>query len=171
MNDYKMLNNILSNFLNPNDWYPGNSDTNNQNNNLSVENNQQFQLPNQSQTPSHGRLATPEGGYMIGNLFMDSYIPYKNYEPQRLIPQNDQGKQFLRLSEMSFAAHELNLYLDLHPEDKEKLDLFNQYRRKTNELMVQYENQYGPINLSADVLDNSPFLWEQLPFPWEGGNK
>lgn len=147
MNDY----NIMSNFFNPQDLYP--------------------QAQKKDMKMGQGELGTPQEGYTLGNLFIQTYIPYKNDMPQKLIAHNEQEALFLEMSEAAFAAHELNLYLDIHPQDQAKLNLFNQYRKKANELRTQYENQYGPISIDANVLNNSPFLWEQLAFPWEGGKK
>lgn len=114
-------------------------------------------------------LYTPEEGYDKGNLFTDLYEEYKNYQPVTLRATTEQGKMFLELSRYAFAAHELNLYLDLHPEDATMLALFNDYRMRANELMMKYEEMYGPLTISSDALSNG-FLWEKDAFPWEGGN-
>ena len=76
---------------------------------------------------------------------------------------------FLELSKYAFAAHELNLYLDLHPEDDTMLTLFNDYKSRADKLVQEYESKYGPLTVSSDVM-TSGFLWEQESFPWEGGN-
>ena len=153
MNDYNMMNNIMSNFFNPEDLYPQA---------------QMHEMKNEMPMKKD-EIGTPKEGYTLGNLFVNTYIPYKNYIPQKLVAHNEQEALFLQMSEVAFAAHELNLYLDLHPTDQAKLKMFNQFRKKANELRTQYENQYGPISINANVLDNSPFLWEELPFPWKGG--
>ena len=114
-------------------------------------------------------LYTPEEGYNKGNLFTNLYERYKNYEPVSLSANTEQGKLYLELSRYAFAAHELNLYLDLHPEDTTMLALFNDYRKKANELIMKYEDSYGPLTVSSDTMSNS-FLWEEDSFPWEGGN-
>ena len=73
------------------------------------------------------------------------------------------------MAEAEFAAHDLNLYLDLHPQDGNILDLFNQYRRQGNQLMMEYEKKYGPLTTSSDTLNTSPFMWEAQAFPWSTG--
>ncbi len=115
-------------------------------------------------------LYSPEEGYDKGNLFESLYQPYKNYQPATLKAKSEQGKLFLELSRYAFAAHELNLYLDLHPDDTTMLTLFNDYRMKTNNLMMEYEQKYGPLTVSSDDLSSS-FLWEKDKWPWEGGVK
>ena len=107
-----------------------------------------------------------EEGYIKGNMFRNLYSQYKNYEPAILRPANEQEEMFLRMSEAEFAAHDLNLYLDLHPNDGNALDLFNKYRKEANRLMMEYEEKYGPILISSDSLNTSPFLWQTLIFPW-----
>ena len=103
-------------------------------------------------------------------MFKDSYIPYKNYTPQVLTPTSEQDDLFLRLSEQEFAAHDLNLYLDLNPQDGNMLETFNQYRKEANNLLNEYEARYGVINISSEALKDSPFKWEMENFPWnEGG--
>lgn len=115
-------------------------------------------------------LTNPQDGFIKGNMFKNLYNPYKNYQPQALTANNDQEALFLRMAEVEFAAHDLNLYLDLHPQDGNMIDLFNQYRMESNQLLVEYEKKYGPINISSDSLNQSPFLWQTLTFPWnEGG--
>lgn len=112
-------------------------------------------------------LTTPIEGYNLGNMFANLYDQYKNYKPDTLRATNDQERLFLELSQMNFAAHEINLYLDLNPNDISMLKLFNDYRQKANELTNEYEAKYGPLNLSSDSLNETPFMWEKSPWPWE----
>ncbi len=115
-------------------------------------------------------LVSPNEGFMRGNMFKDLYNPYRNYQPARLKPNNEQEELFLRMAEADFAAHDLNLYLDLHPQDGNAIDLFNQYRMQSNQLLMDYEKKYGPINIASNSLNQSPFLWVTQSFPWnEGG--
>ena len=116
-------------------------------------------------------VGTSKDGYTLGNLFINTYNPYKNYMPKRQIAQSEKEALFLKMSELDFASHELNLFLDTHPMDEEKLELFNQYRKEAIEALENYERKYGPISTKANELEQSPFLWAQLPFPWKGGYK
>lgn len=36
--------------------------------------------------------------------------------------------------------------------------------------LEQYENKYGPINLSSSLLDETPWGWNTEYWPWEGVN-
>lgn len=115
-------------------------------------------------------LYSPGEAYNKGNLFANLYEGYKNYKPVELKANNEKDALFLELSKYAFAAHELNLYLDLHPEDKSMLALFNDYRMRSNQLMMEYEKKYGPLTISSDYMENS-FTWQEDKWPWEGGSK
>ncbi len=116
-------------------------------------------------------LFTPTEGFEKGNLFRGLYSQYKNYRPATLKPKNEKEKKLFELSAIAFAAHELNLYLDLHPEDQSILALFNDYRKKSNELIREYEEKYGPLTVSSNSLEGkNTFVWEKDSWPWEGKN-
>ncbi len=121
---------------------------------------------NMDRDMNNPKFFTEREGYLRGNMFRNLYNQYKNYEPAILRPTNEQEEMFLRMSEKEFAAHDLNLYLDLYPNDGNALDLFNKYRKEANKLMMEYEEKYGPILISSDSLNTSPFLWQTLIFPW-----
>ncbi len=107
---------------------------------------------NMDRDMSNPKFFTEKEGYLRGNMFRNLY--------------SQQEEMFLRMSEAEFAAHDLNLYLDLYPNDGNALDLFNRYRKEANRLMMDYEEKYGPILISSDSLDTSPFLWQTQIFPW-----
>ena len=121
---------------------------------------------NMDRDMNNPKFFTEKEGYLRGNMFRNLYSEYKNYEPQVLRPMNEQEEMFLRMSEAEFTAHDLNLYLDLYPNDGNAIDLFNKYRKESNRLMMAYEEKYGPILISSDSLNTSPFLWQTLIFPW-----
>lgn len=112
------------------------------------------------------KLFNPEQGYNLGNMFMDLYDPYKDYKPAMLKASSQKERDYLELSRISFAMHEANLYLDIHPEDTMFLKLFNDYREKFVKLEKEYEAKYGALNTCSDSLEKS-FNWVNNNFPWE----
>lgn len=112
-------------------------------------------------------LFNPEQGYDLGNMFEDLYDTYKDYKPAQLKANTPKEKLYLQLSRVSFAMHEMNLYLDLHPEDRKIQQLFNDYRKMFIELEKKYEREYGPLTTTSEALEKSPFEWVTEPFPWE----
>lgn len=113
-------------------------------------------------------LYSPTEGYMKGNLFSNIYSEYKNYTPQTLRPKTEQERELYELSTVAFAAHELNLYLDIHPDDTSLLQLFKDYEEKCKTLTEQYERKYGPLSVSG-VTSSKEFNWVNN-WPWEGYN-
>ena len=108
-------------------------------------------------------------GFLNGNLWRNLYQPYKNRKRIDYIPKSEQEKQLMEISALSFAAHELNLYLDLHPEDQSMFLLFQDYQRKINQLMEEYTEKYGPLCISGNAMSQS-FDWVNTKWPWEGYN-
>lgn len=112
-------------------------------------------------------LFTPEVAYNNGNLFSNLYSQYKNYRPAQLSANTEKEKLLLDIGRLSFAAHDLNLYLDLNPNDESMLALFNDYRKKADSMINEYESKFGPLNISSNSLETGPFKWINSPWPWE----
>lgn len=115
-------------------------------------------------------LSTPTTGYSRGNLFSNLYSSYKNYNPKELVSNDPKTKLWLEMSENFFAMYEINLYLDINPDDTSMIELFNDYRIKANKLKNEYEEKYGALCTNSNTLNTTPFLWVQENFPW-GGSK
>ena len=116
---------------------------------------------------NQSELYDPYNGLSRGNLFKKLYDPYISAEPYEIKPMNDQAKMLTKLDSLGFAMVDLNLYLDVYPNDKEKINLYNQYRREKENLLREYENKYGPITLTSDSLNSFPWAWNNMPWPWE----
>lgn len=112
-------------------------------------------------------LFTPEVAYNNGNLFSNLYSQYKNYRPAQLSANTEKEKLLLDIGRLSFAAHDLNLYLDLNPNDESMLALFNDYRKQADSMISEYESKFGPLNISSNGLETGPFKWINSPWPWE----
>ena len=70
----------------------------------------------------------------------------------------------INIGQYSFMMHDLNLYLDVHQNNLEALNKFNEYRNKTNELITIYERKYGPLMVSNGDYNKS-FNWVNK-WPW-----
>ena len=112
-------------------------------------------------------LYSPEEGFNKGNMFSNLYDQYKNYKPVMLRGNTEQEKMYLELARICFAKHDINLYLDLHPDDTSMITLFNDYRERELMLLRQYEERFGPINTDSTVLNSTPFMWVTDGWPWE----
>ena len=83
------------------------------------------------------------------------------------MPANDKEQLLLMLDAICFAKTDLSLYLTIYPEDKDMLELFNQYRMQENSLRDQYEKMYGSLTLNSEALNKYPWEFNNGPWPWE----
>lgn len=72
----------------------------------------------------------------------------------------------LQLQNYHFAAYDMLLYLDTHPNDKKAFALFKELVEKFKKLKAEYEKNYGPLSAFAAANSNS-FDWIDSPWPWE----
>ena len=78
----------------------------------------------------------------------------------------DKLKLLQQLQSYNFAAYDMLLYLDTHPNDKKAFNLFKSLVEKTKKIKTEYESQYGPLTAySAAAFDS--FTWIDSPWPWE----
>lgn len=113
------------------------------------------------------KYTTSKEGFLRGNMLAKEYIPYKNMTYLKPNITNEKDKMLYDIQEVSFAAHDVNLYLDTHPNDTESIMLYNKYNEKANKLTMDYERKYGPIDLSDNMgLESTPWAWIKEPWPW-----
>lgn len=110
-------------------------------------------------------ILSPMEGFLRGNMFQDEYEPYKNLTYFKLNPKDEKEKLLYQVMAYSFAINDLNLYLDLHPEEKQVLDLFKKYVNEGKMLCQEYVKKYGPLEVT-DPMGNK-FSWIDSPWPWE----
>lgn len=103
-------------------------------------------------------------GHNRGNLFKNLYWPYK-YEAQ-VNPGNERERLLNKIQQYNFAAIDLDLYLDVFPDDMQAIGLFNQYREEALKYQSEYDRKYGSLLLSGN-LDQMPWEWLNGPWPWE----
>lgn len=81
--------------------------------------------------------------------------------------QNELRKQ---IQSYRFAAHDMLLFLDTHPEDRRGFSIFKELTKRANELTAAYQAEYGPLTPPA-AAEYDEFKWIYGPWPWEkGGN-
>lgn len=112
-------------------------------------------------------LYEPYEGFIKGNLFKNLYNEYKNYKPMTLRPTSEKNALMLEIQKYKFALNDLNLYLDVNPNNKEAINIYNNYVVELDKLTKYYENLYGPISLNNNLIKTSNFNWINCPWPWE----
>lgn len=117
-------------------------------------------------TNKEPKLFDPYVGFISGNMFPDLYNAYKLSNPLEIEPMNEQAELLTYIDALCFACIDLNLYLDLYPDNKNAIELFNRYRIEKKELESDYESKYGPLFISSDALNTFPWAWDNSPWPW-----
>jgi len=136
---------------------------NNFNNNFDNNFVNNFMMP----TANSG-LLEPKDALEKGNMFKNLYVPYKNYKPVKLEAKSERQKMLNQIRSYGFAMKELNLYLDVNPNNASYINLYNEYRKTKEKLVNQYEKMYGPLDLTSSELDKNNWVWNDSPWPWEG---
>lgn len=71
------------------------------------------------------------------------------------------------IQELEFAAVELVLFLDTHPQDQAALRDFYAVQSKFLAAVKRYEDIYGPISFFSTSPGKFPWQWIEDPWPWE----
>lgn len=70
-----------------------------------------------------------------------------------------------RVNAAKFAAWELHLFLDTHPNNCDAARRLEEYRQRLARATREYEEQFGPLGeLSSET---SRWAWINGPWPWE----
>ncbi len=109
-------------------------------------------------------------GFLRGNMFKNEYKPYKNLTYINMKPKNDREAKLLNVMQYSFAINDMNLYLDMHPENKEALKLLEEFIKEEKKAKNEYIMHYGPLEICDTKGDK--FEWIDSPWSWDklGGN-
>lgn len=146
------------------DYFTNLSNTND--NNMITNNNMNNNITNNNQN-INSNLFNPYEGFIKGNLFKNLYDSYKNLKPVNIKINNEFDEMLMNVSELSFARHELNLLLDVYPNDQNVLNLFNRYLKMEKKARENYERRFGPLEVTSDNQTNTPFMWVKDKWPWE----
>lgn len=74
-------------------------------------------------------------------------------------------KLMRQISAYGFAAWELHIFLDTHPDNCDAAKKLAETEVKQKKLIETYEASYGPINETSR--DASRWAWISDPWPWE----
>lgn len=108
-----------------------------------------------------------ETGFYLGNIFSDLYKPYKSFKPKKINAYSEQQKMLLRIQELDFIINDLNLYLDVYPNDMRCYEIFKKSCLELETLKKKYEEKYQVLELINDTKEK--YTWIDEPWPWDGG--
>ena len=127
----------------------------------------EFEITKMKNNQNTNPLYDPYNGFIRGNLFKNLYDPYMSEEPYEINPMNEQAKKLTEIDSLGFALIDLNLFLDINPDNREAINLFNNYKDKKEKLTKEYEEKYGPLTIESDSLNSFPWEWINMPWPWD----
>lgn len=96
-----------------------------------------------------------------GTLFPGLDLPLGN-----VVNNTTADVPLAELMAIDFAAHDLSLYLDTHPEDQEAFETYKDLLRLAEEGKKKYAKMYGPITKS-DLVSGKCYTWLNGPWPWD----
>ena len=112
------------------------------------------------------QLMCPKDAFMLGNIDASLYCPYHGFTNFPLTITNKKAQLLSEVMIYEFNAHEMNLYLDTHPCDKDALEKLIYFEKKASEARAIYTNEFGPLYVS-DSNVNQGYQWICGPWPWQ----
>ena len=103
----------------------------------------------------------PADGLKRGTLFPGLDLPFMNMVNMEDLSGTPMGE----VMSLCFAAHELQLYLDTHPQDSEAFALLKNLLELAEEAKRRYVAKYGPLT-PDDLQRSERFDWLEDPWPW-----
>lgn len=72
-----------------------------------------------------------------------------------------------RLTILDFLAVDLQLYLNIHSNDREAIEKYNSVVKEADAIRAMFEETQGPIFSFRSYSDPDDFTWINNPWPWE----
>lgn len=81
---------------------------------------------------------------------------------------NEKMNMLTKIHALAFAIHELVLFLDTHPQNRQAMEMLREFRRRRKEAIAAYEARFGKyIETVDDVEPEERWDWIDSPWPWE----
>ncbi len=101
-------------------------------------------------------------GLIRGTLYPGLDLPFMGMVNQKEKPVTPLSE----LQVLGFAIQELALYLDTHREDREALQVYQDYQKMYTHCCTEYLKVYGPMNHTQET-SSGQYEWLNDPWPWE----
>lgn len=111
----------------------------------------------------NNKISSLEHTTNTGTLFTNIYYPYK--KTPKLIAETNEEKHLLKIQQYEIALMDLNLYLDIYPNDSSLVSLYKQYTKELEQLKREFENKY--YDLSKSNINKNTWDWLNGKWPWE----
>ncbi len=101
-------------------------------------------------------------GIIRGTLFPGLELPFMGMVNKNELPITPKTE----LQVLAFAIQELALYLDTHAEDREALELYQEYQQMYHKCLMEYQGNHRPMNHMTPT-KGKKYQWLDDPWPWE----
>lgn len=101
-------------------------------------------------------------GLVRGTLYPGLDLPLMGIVNKNNLPVTPLSE----LQALGFAIQELALYLDTHREDREALELYQQYQQMYSDCIEKYQQEIGPMSHQMPTTGEE-YTWLDDPWPWE----
>ena len=101
-------------------------------------------------------------GLIKGTLYPGLELPFMGMVNQK----EKQVTLTTELQALGFAVQELALYLDTHRDDKEALEVYQEYQKMYNHCKEEFLKNHGPMNHFQEI-NADKYNWLNDPWPWE----
>lgn len=78
----------------------------------------------------------------------------------------DYRRMLMEVQKQDFSLQEAALFLDTHENNRDALKYFNHHRELADKARREFENKYGPLQISAQK-NIEHWEWTKAPWPWE----
>ncbi len=119
---------------------------------------------NINENKENNQLLNSSEGFIKGNMFFYEYTPYKNYKPFFPKTNNEKSALLYEITELEFAINDLNLWLDINPNDLKVYNVQKEYMKKLANCQNVYINKYGPLEVTDNIYENNKWV---NTWPWE----
>ena len=104
-------------------------------------------------------------GLSKGNMDSTLYNQFENKVPRKL----DEKNPLHLLMAYQFALIDLQLFLDVNPNNKVVKDLFDRYLEQYQNAKKEFESKNGPLTIDSNLNKGQTWKW-QNKWPFSGRN-
>lgn len=128
-----------------------------------------------------GELYDKDEALKTGTIFKELDMPFFAAEriqtsPTLLKSPQEQtcSSKMTEIQKISFAADDLRLYLDTHPEDQNALAALKRVIAQRKRLLSEFAMEFYPLTMDcmAEIYEKNAsstcYCWQEGPAPWEG---
>lgn len=72
-----------------------------------------------------------------------------------------------RLTALDFMALDMALFLDINPENKDAIAIYNEVLKEADKVRAIYEDKFGPLCSYRSASNSDMFKWIDNPWPWQ----